>query len=42
MDIFYPLLGTAFSKEGVFQQPHPISLIETKKGEGKAHACAKA
>jgi hypothetical protein len=27
VDIFYPLLGTVFSKEGVFQHPRDISPI---------------
>jgi hypothetical protein len=28
VDIFYPSAGTVFSKEGVFQQPQAIALIE--------------
>jgi hypothetical protein len=28
MDIFYPSAGTVFSKEGVFQQPLSITLID--------------
>jgi hypothetical protein len=41
VDIFYPFAGTVFSKEGVFQQPLPISLIDPGTGDLSEMACSQ-